>query len=62
MIKILVCVNIINDIFILGDPPPSTIVKQWKELVNSVFKSEDSAIKKPCIAIHCVAVLGRFDI
>jgi len=42
-----------------GDPPPSTIVKQWKELVNSVFKNEDSATKKPCIAIHCVAGLGR---
>jgi len=42
-----------------GDPPPSLIVKQWKELVNSVFKSEDSSVKKPCIAIHCVAGLGR---
>ncbi|KAG4092647.1 dual specificity protein phosphatase CDC14B [Neocallimastix lanati (nom. inval.)] len=42
-----------------GDPPPALIVKQWKELVKNVFKNEDSESKKPCIAIHCVAGLGR---
>ncbi|ORX46180.1 dual specificity protein phosphatase CDC14B [Piromyces finnis] len=43
-----------------GDPPPTLIVKQWKELVKSVFNSnEESTEKKPCIAIHCVAGLGR---
>ncbi|OUM60593.1 hypothetical protein PIROE2DRAFT_13612 [Piromyces sp. E2] len=43
-----------------GDPPPAPIVKQWKELVNNVFKSEEEGEnKKQCIAIHCVAGLGR---
>ncbi|KAG4089233.1 phosphatases II [Neocallimastix lanati (nom. inval.)] len=42
-----------------GEPPPVMVVKHWKELVNNVFKNEDSQSKKPCIAIHCVAGLGR---
>ncbi|ORX85654.1 phosphatases II [Anaeromyces robustus] len=42
-----------------GDPPPTIIVKQWKELVNKVFKSGENSEKKSCIAIHCVAGLGR---
>jgi len=40
-----------------GDPPPENIVNQWLKLVEQEFgqKSEE----KSCIAVHCVAGLGR---
>jgi protein tyrosine phosphatase type 4A len=41
-----------------GQSPPPDIISRWLELVYSTF---DKAGKdeKPCIAIHCVAGLGR---
>lgn len=38
-----------------GDPPPAHIINQWLNLINSTFTDANS----PCIAIHCVAGLGR---
>lgn len=41
-----------------GQSPPADIIERWLELVANTFdkKSKDD---KPCIAIHCVAGLGR---
>lgn len=49
-----------------GDSPSTTILSKWLQIVDSVFpkKSMDGAdaMEKnsaPCIAIHCLAGLGR---
>jgi len=39
-----------------GDPPSNEIVSKWLSLVNSEFKNPE---EKRCIAVHCVAGLGR---
>ncbi len=41
-----------------GQSPPQDVIDRWLELVTSTFdkKNKDD---KPCIAIHCVAGLGR---
>lgn len=41
-----------------GQSPPPEIISRWLEIVSRTFdkKSKD---EKPCIAIHCVAGLGR---
>ncbi|KAI7897306.1 protein-tyrosine phosphatase-like protein [Mucor mucedo] len=60
-------------IFSDGDPPSKIIIDEWLNLVDNTFKTEQdeydqeekddedpSVIKKrPCIAAHCVAGLGR---
>lgn len=40
-----------------GASPPDEIITSWLAVVNQTFgrKSEE----KPCIAVHCVAGLGR---
>lgn len=38
-----------------GQYPPDFVVKQWFELIRNRFKENASA----CVAIHCVAGLGR---
>lgn len=38
-----------------GSPPPQAIVEQWFELLRNRFR--DSA--DGCVAVHCVAGLGR---
>lgn len=50
-----------------GASPPQDIIDRWNELVNETFstkKKKDgsggaSSDAPPCIAIHCVAGLGR---
>ncbi len=41
-----------------GQSPPQDIINRWLELVSQTFdrRSKDES---PCIAIHCVAGLGR---
>lgn len=39
-----------------GQSPPPDIIERWIALITSTF---DKATDKPCIAIHCVAGLGR---
>ena len=38
-----------------GDPPPSHVVNEWLVLVHDRVKKDPNG----CIAIHCVAGLGR---
>jgi protein tyrosine phosphatase type 4A len=40
-----------------GDPPPDNIVNQWLKLVEQEFGQNRE--EKTCIAVHCVAGLGR---
>jgi len=38
-----------------GSPPPSKIVDEWFNLLKTRFKEEPGC----CVAVHCVAGLGR---
>lgn len=40
-----------------GDPPPEKVISDWNNLTASVFAKTVSPA--PCIAVHCVAGLGR---
>jgi len=46
-----------------GHSPPPEIIQRWLELVDNTFFGANSAASSssaaPCIAIHCVAGLGR---
>ena len=44
-----------------GQSPPDQILSEWLQLLSGTFEniSKDDT---PCIAIHCVAGLGRFDV
>lgn len=42
-----------------GASPPIEIIKAWCEVVHSTFDKKDVSGNKPCIAVHCVAGLGR---
>jgi len=43
-----------------GDPPPDKIVSNWNKLTSEVFSAANRAkFPKACIAVHCVAGLGR---
>lgn len=41
-----------------GQSPPPQIIEKWLKLVSDTFRRAPQA-DKPCIAIHCVAGLGR---
>ncbi|KAI7898534.1 protein-tyrosine phosphatase-like protein [Cokeromyces recurvatus] len=45
-------------VFADGEAPPSHIVDAWLQLIETRFKDQDEE-RKPSIAIHCVAGLGR---
>lgn len=44
-----------------GASPPADIITRWRTLIHSTFDNHDIKAdpNKPCIAIHCVAGLGR---
>ena len=42
-----------------GQSPPPDVIARWLELVSGTFDKKTSKDEKPCIAIHCVAGLGR---
>lgn len=42
-----------------GDPPPDDVISNWTKLVDEVFHKNSKSDDKPCIAVHCVAGLGR---
>ena len=41
-----------------GRSPPEEVIQTWNRLVNETFYSGATG-PKPCIALHCVAGLGR---
>jgi protein tyrosine phosphatase type 4A len=41
-----------------GQSPPQDVIDRWLELVYSTFDKKNKE-DKPCVAIHCVAGLGR---
>ena len=43
-----------------GQSPPAQILSEWLQLLSATFEN-NSKDDTPCIAIHCVAGLGRFD-
>lgn len=42
-----------------GHSPPPEIIERWLELLSQTFDDPKKQDDKPCIAIHCVAGLGR---
>jgi len=43
-----------------GMSPPPEVISRWTSLVSATFdRVSPSASDKPCIAVHCVAGLGR---
>lgn len=38
-----------------GSPPPQTVVEQWFNILRERFADDENA----CVAVHCVAGLGR---
>ena len=45
--------------FVDGASPPQDIIQRWLDLVASTF-ARANATPKPCIAVHCIAGLGRY--
>ena len=44
-----------------GASPPKEIIAQWIAVVSSTFDSSPPADgDSPCIAVHCIAGLGRY--
>lgn len=41
-----------------GQSPPPEIIERWIALITSTF-DQKAREDRPCIAIHCVAGLGR---
>lgn len=42
-----------------GESPPADVIERWGELAASKFNSKAYKERKLCIAVHCVAGLGR---
>jgi len=42
-----------------GQSPPPEVISRWLELVSRTFDATGAKDAKPCIAVHCVAGLGR---
>lgn len=42
-----------------GQAPPGHLIDKWLGLVEETFYKEESAGSTKCIAVHCVAGLGR---
>jgi protein-tyrosine phosphatase len=44
-----------------GASPPLEIIDQWIELISEIFDKVKPGTEPPCVAIHCVAGLGRLQ-
>jgi len=42
-----------------GQSPPPEVISRWLDVVSRTFDAPGSKESKPCIAVHCVAGLGR---
>lgn len=42
-----------------GQSPPPEVILRWLDVVSRTFDSPGAKDSKPCIAVHCVAGLGR---
>ncbi len=42
-----------------GSSPPNDVIERWIAVVTDTFDKVKSGDDIPCIAIHCVAGLGR---
>lgn len=42
-----------------GHSPPKEVIEKWLKLVEQTFYSGNQDAAKSCIAVHCVAGLGR---
>lgn len=42
-----------------GSSPPTDVIERWVDVISKLFDSPNVAEEKPCIALHCVAGLGR---
>jgi protein tyrosine phosphatase type 4A len=42
-----------------GQSPPPEVISRWLDLVSKTFDAAGAKESKPCIAVHCVAGLGR---
>lgn len=49
-------INVVDYPFDDGAAPPMEVIKRWLELIVETFKDESG---DGCIAVHCVAGLGR---
>ncbi|KAF0975957.1 hypothetical protein FDP41_005284 [Naegleria fowleri] len=45
-----------------GSSPPKNVIQDWLDLVDKVFPPNSDPADAPCIAVHCVAGLGRAPI
>ena len=44
-----------------GHSPPQELISIWLTLLESTFAMGKTKEDKPCIALHCVAGLGRLN-
>lgn len=42
-----------------GAAPPKHVVREWLGIVRGIFKKAKQDDTRPCIAVHCMAGLGR---
>lgn len=43
-----------------GHSPPPDIIAKWLLLLSETFDNPQRGDETPCIALHCVAGLGRY--
>jgi protein tyrosine phosphatase type 4A len=52
-------INFLDLPFEDGSPPPDEVVERWFELLRQRFLGSTSEASDSCVAVHCVAGLGR---
>jgi protein tyrosine phosphatase type 4A len=52
-------INVVELPFQDGDPPPRDIIEKWLGQVRIECNEQSNDLEEKCIAVHCVAGLGR---